>query len=62
MLWYLIKFKRLDMRERPRLGKTGNWVQPRSRAGADDDILSEEVARFSIGQVDFNGSRPDKAP
>ena len=62
MLWYLIKFQRLDMRQRLRLRKTRNWVQPRSRAGADDDFGSAETTRFSIGQDDFEGSGPDEAP
>jgi hypothetical protein len=60
MLWCLIQFKRLDMRERLRLRKTRNWVQPGSRAGADDDFLAEELACFSICRGDFEGSGPDK--
>ena len=61
MFRYLIEFERLNMREWLRLRKTRNWVQPRSRAGADDHLLAEELARFSIGLGDFEGSRPDKA-
>src|SRR5579871_682486 len=49
------------MREGPRFRKARNCVQPRSSAGADDDLGPAETTRFSIRLGDFEGSGRDKA-
>src|ERR1700733_5636959 len=54
MLGNLIKFERLDMRERLRLKKTRNCFHRRPCTGADDHICATQSPGGPIGQSDLN--------
>jgi hypothetical protein len=57
----VIKLERLDVRERPRLGKAGNFGNSGMRSDIEKDLIGHERARSSAMHGHFKSLRRDKA-
>src|SRR5438552_11313329 len=57
-----IEFKSLDMRERLRCRKAGNWFQRGPCAGAHDHIITAELTSAPVGEGGLHSSRSNKPP
>src|SRR5262245_30648731 len=56
-----VEFKRVDMRERLRFGKTRNCCQRWTCTGTDDYIRTPQLAGGSVGESNFERSRSDES-
>src|SRR5262245_13400037 len=57
MLGNFVEFKRVDMRERLRFGKTRNCSQRWPCTGTDDYVRTTQLAGGSVGESNFERSR-----